>query len=87
MTLDPPFTVRVERHDTALANAMKEMPIWLDNTRLQPVEFKIAIAAVNRHRGGTPPQMTLSYLPVCEISGPEWGADRRRLRPRPTEIF
>jgi len=46
MTLDPPFTVRIERAETALANAMNEMRTWLDSTRLQPVEFKIAMTGV-----------------------------------------
>ena len=44
MTLDSSLTVRVERHNTALSNAMNEMRTWLDNTGLQPVEFKIATA-------------------------------------------
>ena len=43
MTLDQFFTVRVERQ-AALANAMDEMREWLDNTRLQPVQFKVVIA-------------------------------------------
>jgi hypothetical protein len=47
MMLDPSFIVRIERPDTALANALNEMRTWLDNTRLQPVEFKIAIAGVS----------------------------------------
>jgi hypothetical protein len=42
MMIDPPITVRLERHQTALANAMNEMRAWLDNTRLQPSQFKIA---------------------------------------------
>jgi len=33
--------------ETALANAMNEMRTWLDNTRLQPVGFKIVIAGVS----------------------------------------
>jgi hypothetical protein len=44
MTLASSLIVRVEKPETALANAMNEMRIWLDHTRLQPVEFKIAIA-------------------------------------------
>ena len=36
--------IRIEKPETALANAMNEMRIWLDHTRLQPVGFKIAIA-------------------------------------------
>jgi len=46
MTLDPPFTVRVKKPESELASAMNEMRTWLDNTRLQPIEFKIAIAGV-----------------------------------------
>jgi hypothetical protein len=44
MTLASSFIVRVEKPETALANAMNEMRIWLDHTRLQPVGFKIATA-------------------------------------------
>jgi hypothetical protein len=46
MTLSPPLTVRVEKSETPLADAMNEMRTWLDNTRLQPVEFKIVVAGV-----------------------------------------
>jgi hypothetical protein len=46
MTLDPTVTVRVEEPGTALADAMNEMRTWLDNTRLQPVEFEVAAAGV-----------------------------------------
>ena len=41
-----PFTVRVEKPATTLGDAMKEMRTWLDNTALEPVEFKIAVAGV-----------------------------------------
>ena len=41
MTLSPPFSVRVAKPETAIADAMNEMRTWLDNTRLQPVQFKI----------------------------------------------
>ena len=43
MALNPPFTVRVEKPETMLANAMNEMRAWLDNHRVNPVEFKIAM--------------------------------------------
>ena len=46
MALNPPLTVRVEKPETALADAMNEMRTWLDNTQLQPVEFKIVVASV-----------------------------------------
>jgi hypothetical protein len=46
MTLSSPFTVHIEKPETALADAMNEMRTWLDNTRLQPVGFKIAIDGV-----------------------------------------
>jgi hypothetical protein len=46
MTLSAPLTVRVEKPETTLADAMNEMRTWLDNTRLQPVEFKIVVASV-----------------------------------------
>ena len=46
MTLHPPFVVHVEKPTATLANAMAEMRTWLDNTALQPVEFKIAAAGV-----------------------------------------
>jgi hypothetical protein len=41
MTLSPPFSVRVAKPETAIADAMNEMRTWLDNNRLQPVQFKI----------------------------------------------
>jgi hypothetical protein len=44
MTLASSLIVRVEKPETALANAMNEMRIWLDHTRLHPVGFKIATA-------------------------------------------
>jgi hypothetical protein len=46
MALNSPFTVRVEKPATTLANAMNEMRTWLDQTALEPVEFKIAVAGV-----------------------------------------
>ena len=44
MTLSPSMTVRLEKSETPLAAAMNEMRTWLDNTLLQPVEFKIVVA-------------------------------------------
>jgi hypothetical protein len=41
MTLSPPFSVRADKPETALADAMNEMRTWLGNTRLRPIEFKI----------------------------------------------
>jgi hypothetical protein len=46
MTLNPPFTVRVEKHETMLADVMNEMLAWLDDHLLKPVEFKIAMTGV-----------------------------------------
>jgi hypothetical protein len=43
MALDPPFTIRIEKPETALADAMAEMRKWLDKHRVQPVLFKIAM--------------------------------------------
>ena len=44
MALNPPFTVRIEKPDTSLADAMSEMREWLDHHQVKPVEFKIALA-------------------------------------------
>jgi len=41
MALDPPFTIRVEKPETALAEPMNEMRAWLDEHGFQPIEFKI----------------------------------------------
>jgi hypothetical protein len=46
MTLNPLLAVRVEKPETALADAMNEMRTWLDNTPLQPVGFKVVVAGV-----------------------------------------
>jgi hypothetical protein len=46
MALNPPFTVRVEKPETMLANAMNEMRAWLDTHRVKPVEFKIAMTGM-----------------------------------------
>jgi len=43
MALDPPFTIRIETPETALAQTMNAMRIWLDRHEVQPVEFKIAM--------------------------------------------
>ena len=46
MALDPPFTVRVEKPETMLANAINEMRAWLDHHEVKPVEFKIAMTGM-----------------------------------------
>ena len=43
MALDPPFTIRIEKPETALADTMAEITTWLDMHRVQPVLFKIAM--------------------------------------------
>ena len=43
MALDPPFTIRIEKPETALAETMNEMRTWLDQHKVQPIEFKIAM--------------------------------------------
>ena len=43
MALDPPFTIRIETPETALAQTMNAMRIWLDRHEVQPIEFKIAM--------------------------------------------
>jgi hypothetical protein len=43
MARGPPFTIRVEKPEVALAETMAEMRIWLDKHSVQPVEFKIAM--------------------------------------------
>jgi hypothetical protein len=46
MALNPPFTVRVEKPETMLASEMNGMRAWLDNHRVKPVEFKIAMTGM-----------------------------------------
>ena len=46
MALIPPFTIRVETHEAALAETMHEMRTWLDKHRVQPIEFKIAMTGM-----------------------------------------
>lgn len=46
MALDPPFTIRIEKPETALAETMNEMRTWLDKHGVQPVEFKIAMTGI-----------------------------------------
>jgi hypothetical protein len=46
MAVDPPFTIRIEKPETALAETMNEMRTWLDSHRVQPVEFKIAMTGI-----------------------------------------
>jgi hypothetical protein len=43
MALNPPFTIRIEKPETALAQTMNEMRSWLDKHKVQPIEFKIAM--------------------------------------------
>ena len=43
MALNPAFTIRVEKPETALAETMNEMRTWLDKHRVQPVEFTISM--------------------------------------------
>jgi hypothetical protein len=42
MALKPPFTIRIEKPEAALAATMNEMRSWLDKHQVQPIEFKIA---------------------------------------------
>ena len=46
MALDPPFTIRIEKPEVALAETMAEMRSWLDKHRVQPVHFKIAMTGL-----------------------------------------
>lgn len=46
MALDPPFTIRIEKPKTALAETMNEMRTWLDEQGFQPIEFKIAMTGM-----------------------------------------
>jgi hypothetical protein len=46
MALNPPFTIRIEKPETALAETMNEMRTWLDSHGVQPVEFKIAMTGI-----------------------------------------
>jgi hypothetical protein len=46
MALDPPFTIRIEKSEAALAETMAEMRSWLDKHRVEPVEFKIALTGI-----------------------------------------
>jgi hypothetical protein len=41
MALDPPFTIRIEKPETALAETMAEMTIWLNKHRVKPVELRL----------------------------------------------
>ena len=41
MALNPPFTIRIEKPENALAETMNEMRIWLDKHEVQPIEFKL----------------------------------------------
>jgi hypothetical protein len=46
MALDPPFTIRIEKPEVALAETMNEIWAWLDKQGFQPVEFKIAMTGM-----------------------------------------
>jgi hypothetical protein len=46
MALDPPFTIRIEKPETALAETMNEMRTWLDKHGFQPIEFTIAMTGI-----------------------------------------
>ncbi len=46
MALNPPFTIRIEKPEVALAETMAEMRAWFDKHRVQPVEFKIAMTGL-----------------------------------------
>jgi hypothetical protein len=43
MALNPSFTIRIEKPETALAETMNEMRSWLDRHEVQLIEFKIAM--------------------------------------------
>ena len=40
MTLKSPLSVRIERPKTSLGDAMSEIRTWLDDHKIQPVEFR-----------------------------------------------
>jgi hypothetical protein len=42
MALNLPFTIRIEKPETALAETMNEMRSWLDKHEIHLIEFKIA---------------------------------------------
>jgi hypothetical protein len=42
MARNPPFTIRIGKPETALAETMNEMRSWLDKHQVQPIVFKIA---------------------------------------------
>jgi hypothetical protein len=46
MALNPRFTIRVEKPETALAQTMGLMRIWLDRHQVQPINFTIAMTGV-----------------------------------------
>jgi hypothetical protein len=46
MALNPPFAIRIEKPEAALAETMAAMRSWLDKHRVEPVEFKIATAGM-----------------------------------------
>ena len=42
MALNPTYIVHVEKTGTTLANAMKEMRVWLDHHQVELIGFNIA---------------------------------------------
>lgn len=40
MTLNSPLSVRVEKSGKSLGDAMKEIRIWLDNHKIESVDFR-----------------------------------------------
>jgi hypothetical protein len=41
VALNPPFMIRVEKPEVALAETMAEMRAWLDKHRVEPIQFKV----------------------------------------------
>jgi hypothetical protein len=46
MALDPPFTIRIEKPEVALAETMAEMRTWFDKHRVEPIQFIIAMTGM-----------------------------------------
>jgi hypothetical protein len=46
MALNPPFTIRIEKPEVALAETMAEMRTWLDKHQVQPLLFKINMTGI-----------------------------------------
>ena len=47
MTLNSPFSVRIEQPATRLGEIMSEIRSWLDRNKIEPVEFKTLLAVEN----------------------------------------